>query len=53
MRERENIGVEAGHETWKGEGTGERKDREGKRARERSGQAAPFILSQAYLAVAR
>ena len=43
----------------RGEGSGEREGARGKRARERSkskregGQIAPFIVDQAYLAVAR
>ena len=46
--------------TWRGKGMGERRGERGQEARERSrskrerrGQAAPFIVGQAYLAVAR
>jgi hypothetical protein len=51
-RERENRGVGA---SWREGGRDEKTDREqeGKRTRERRGQAAPFIVSRAHLAVAR
>jgi hypothetical protein len=37
----------------RGDGDGQRRDREGKRVREGRRQAAPFIVIQAHLAVAR
>jgi hypothetical protein len=43
-----------GGKVWGGRAQGgKRQEREAREARERRGQAAPFIVGQAYLAVAR